>query len=154
MIAKNDPLAQEFFFVFSRLEFALKITGYLRPDATVPVIDWTRFATAVEHVFSHPPSRDFAKAVQYLSTQPPRKQIVREGRITWSDGTPPTNDPPNSILLYVRRVRNNLFHGGKFKQHRLEYQARTPELLHHSLIVITTCIDATPDVHDAFFHAD
>ena len=153
MIAKNDPLAQEFFFVFSRLEYALKITGCLCPDATVPVIDWTRFATSVEHVFSHPPTKDFAEAIQYLSTQPPRKQIVREGRVTWSDGTPRTDVLPELILLYVRRVRNNLFHGGKFRQHRLEYQERTPELLHHCLIVINTCLAVDSDVHDAF-HVD
>ena len=153
MIEKNHPLVQEFFFVFSRFEYALKITDYLRRNSTEPLIDWRRFATSVEHVFSDPPNRDFAKAIEYLTTHPPKKQILIQGRIAWTDGTPQTDFVADLILLYVRRVRNNLFHGGKFRQHRLEYQERTPELLHHSLVVIQTCLCAAPRVHEAY-HGD
>ena len=150
MLAKDDLLAQEFLFVFSRFEYALKITGHLLPNTREPRIDWRRFATSVERIFSDPPTKEFAQAIQYLSTQPPNKQIVRNRRIAWSDNPPQTDHNGDRILLYVRRVRNNLFHGGKFRQHRLGYQERTPELLGCSLTVIRTCLAAAPRVHEAY----
>ena len=151
MIENNNPLAQEFFFVFSRLEYALKISGHLSDDSIEPVINWREFARSVEHVFSEPPTPDFAEAIEYLTTRPPRKQIVRKRQIAWSDSTPQTDILADLILIYVRRVRNNLFHGGKFRQHRLDYQERTPELLRRSLLVIDTCLDAAPDVYEAYY---
>lgn len=151
MIEMNHPLAQEFFFVFSRFEYALKMSDYLRRNPTEPRVDWRRFATSLEHIFSNPPTGEFAEAIEYLRTHPPKKQIVIEGRIAWSNGTPQTNFSADLILLYVRRVRNNLFHGGKFRQHRLDYQERTPELLRHSLIVVDACLGAAPDVFEAYY---
>lgn len=53
------------------------------------------------------------------------------------------------MLLYVRRVRNNLFHGGKFNGRRFAPE-RSELLLRHSLTIHRACIDASEDVHQAF----
>jgi len=63
--------------------------------------------------------------------------------------------PPHSIshtdlvLAYVRRVRNNLFHGGKFNGHWFEPQ-RSGELLTHSLCILRGAIDLHAEVSEPY----
>jgi hypothetical protein len=49
-------------------------------------------------------------------------------------------------LLLVRRVRNNLFHGGKFSDEVHSGRARNELLLRHSLAILHRCLDLSPSV--------
>ena len=53
------------------------------------------------------------------------------------------------VLRLVCRVRNNLFHGGKFNGHWFEPQ-RSDELLSHALVILAACVSNHEKVHDAY----
>lgn len=99
------------FAYFSRFEFALKEAGYLfagRSSRAQP--DWQRFARlpAVAAVFGRL-KRD--EQVLLLIETPPREQILQGGMMDWRD--PPPVADAEALVEAVKRVRNNLFHGGK-----------------------------------------
>jgi len=53
------------------------------------------------------------------------------------------------VLQYVRRVRNNLFHGGKFNGRWFEPE-RSAELLIHCLTILNACLEVSPEVGEAY----
>jgi len=55
------------------------------------------------------------EGIKYLLEHPPKKQAIIRGTLSWQDSQPDRNSPMlQNLLVLVRRVRNNLFHGGKF----------------------------------------
>lgn len=62
---------------------------------------------------------------------------------------PNTDLRSDLVLLYVRRIRNNLFHGGKFNGHWFEPK-RSEELLRHSLTILRGCLAASKEVRGTF----
>jgi len=44
----------------------------------------------------------------------PKKQVYSNKALQWNDVAQEAENENDLILLYVRRLRNNLFHGGKF----------------------------------------
>ena len=44
------------------------------------------------------------------------------------------------IIRYIRRVRNNLFHGGKFSTLPVSDRRRNAELMQYSLVVLRECL--------------
>lgn len=84
----------------------------------------------------------------YILDHPPKKQIIADGVLTWSVSAPDTDLRSDRVLIYVRRVRNNLFHGGKFNGRWFEPE-RSELLLRHSLTILRTCLDASADVRQA-----
>ena len=44
------------------------------------------------------------------------------------------------LLLMVRTVRNNLFHGGKFPLIPVSEPSRDSTLLHHSITILAACL--------------
>jgi len=103
----DEGLVLRFFAAFSRFEYALKaVNGAADPN-------WVAFAKAVEEQFAALRMQDeqLREAVDALLVKPPRKQTSSQ---EWD--TPAPQGAPASalnLLLLVRRVRNNLFHGGK-----------------------------------------
>ncbi len=150
-----DEIAHRMFREFSRMEYGLKAVGHLkRKGRDGPAeADWDSFAHAIDRAFGQRLSAnpDLQSAVEYIRTHPPKKQIVRDGVLGWS-GIPPTSDSETGILLkYVGRVRNNLFHGGKFNGHWIDPE-RSEQLLLRCLVVLNACLLASPDVREAYEH--
>ncbi len=145
----NLQIASDFFFKFARLEYALKAAGYHneRGDAKV---DWEKVAKKLEDVFHDPAPSDFAEAVRYYINHPPKKQMIIDGRLSWQEVDPNTNLPSDKILLYVRRVRNNLFHGGKFRGQYFGDPERSEILIEYALKILDKCLLAMPDVKEAY----
>ena len=75
--------------------------------------NWDKYANSIKDKF-HPENPEVKNAIRYLRKKPPQKQIVRNNELCWENSTPDLDDL-NNLFLYIRRVRNNLFHGGKFK---------------------------------------
>ncbi|TIO48901.1 MAG: hypothetical protein E5X80_26110 [Mesorhizobium sp.] len=100
-------------------------------------------------LFNSPGDPDLKAAVDFILERPPRKQIIANGVLTWSDSVPDTDLLSDRLLIYVRRVRNNLFHGGKFNGHWFEPE-RSELLLRHSLVILRACINASNDLGEAF----
>jgi hypothetical protein len=144
-----DALAADLFRYFSRFEYALKATRYLTRDNGDATPDWDGFAVRVEERVSRVDDAEYRAAADYILTHPPKKQVVRDGALDWDDAAPGELPPNQLALLYVRRVRNNLFHGGKFNG-RWFAPERSGELLRSSLVILRTSLEAEPNVHQAF----
>ena len=147
-----DRLAATMFRVFARFEYALKAAGFHKGEGDAKP-DWRRFAEVEEVVrlFEKPQDQELAEAIKYMNEHPPKKQVIENGVLTWSGRPPCASCRAELILLYVCRVRNNLFHGGKFSSNGWDTPERTSMLLEHSLTILRTCLDASPKVNEAYW---
>ena len=154
-MADNDDMAElacELFKTFAQFEYCLKVTGYCVADrAGNAKPNWEAFAKALP--FSLKESEDPAvkAAVSYIFEAPPRKQVFEGGVLQWREAAPQTDNENDLILQYVRRVRNNLFHGGKFNGHFFDPE-RSRELLKHAISILTACILQSPKMLEAYEH--
>lgn len=147
-----DPqLACEFLGVFARCEFALKTAGFAHGDANGVCPNWDLFAQTIDAQFYPAQSADFNRAVDYLLNQPPRKQVLINNHLEWRDAAPDAKlTRAERVLLMVRRVRNNLFHGGKFLVSEGRGNDRDELLVKHSLTVLRACIPLDRQVAAAY----
>jgi hypothetical protein len=145
-----DPgLACEFLAVFARFEFALKASGYANGyDAKAA---WDRYSRAIDGRFARLDGPELAAAAEYLLSDPSRKQVVRSGELTWESTALGGAPRAQRVLLMVRRVRNNLSHGGKFPAGGTRGDpGRDQALVQHSLVVLRACLPLDPSVEAAF----
>ncbi|MEW6325604.1 MAG: hypothetical protein AB1515_09495, partial [Nitrospirota bacterium] len=117
-VTVNRELLLEFFLTFARFEFALKQAGFLkqssreRPDAKP---DWDSFAQELRGVFQSSGNPQLLQACDHLLLNPPWREVVINGATGWDSSAEDDQlSEVEQLLRYVRRVRNNLFHGGKF----------------------------------------
>jgi len=106
-----------FFLLFARFEYALKQAGFLKKKRRAEP-NWHSFSDGINVYL---PSRknnynEFRNAIDYLNSCPPKIQIVKERNRTkvldWECSKPQGNEA-RVLTEYIKRVRNNLFHGGK-----------------------------------------
>lgn len=143
-----DQLAGNLFHAFSRTEYALKAAGYNNGDGAAEA-NWRKFALEVDGLIANPTTKDLREAIDFFFNAPPKKQVIVGGVIQWEISEPTTNSQADKLLIYVRRVRNNLFHGGKFNGHWFEPERSEP-LLRHSLTILTACVESVPAVREAY----
>lgn len=133
-------LTLEFLATFARFEFALKKAGYAQGDDTKVLPDWDSFA------------RDVAKldaavlapvlhACRYLQEHPPKKQILQNGSLQWVARQGTSGSAIGDVLLSVRTVRNNLFHGGKFPDGMITDPVRNEQLIQDCLAALQGLLD-------------
>jgi hypothetical protein len=137
------PLAVEFFARFSRFEFALKETGFLRPTEAAQA-DWNEFAKLPEIVALYD-NLAVDKAARYLIDHPPQKQVRHGQTLAWADEQRPISDM-KLVCEMVRRVRNNLFHGGK----KNDGNERDERLLRACIAVLDAMLLARHEVCQLF----
>lgn len=105
-----QQLVYDFFLQFSRLEFALKESGYVKAgsrDSAEP--DWRTF------IERHSDSYTLDAVEKELMANPPLKQVYRDHKIIWMDfDFPHDSTELNNLVFALKTMRNNLFHGGKF----------------------------------------
>jgi hypothetical protein len=104
------PLAFEFFYWFSRFEFALKYNRILKSDTVGRRAEpgWTKFIRTFETGYK------ISSAGQKLVDANPRRQLVGEHDLEFVDliFDQGATDLERVVRL-AQTVRNNLFHGGK-----------------------------------------
>ncbi len=147
------PTVQRFIIDFSRFEYALKRAGYVQPRGSSidAQVDWPKFdrrnANAFRHEVEEASNDRLAKAVHFLTSDPPMKLVVLEDggikKLYWKMAVP-QGSILDKLLVFVRRVRNNLFHGEK-PETLLGGSKRGLQLIESSLEIISVCIslDAT-----------
>lgn len=143
-----DQLASTFFRTFARAEYALKASGFNNGEGAAEA-NWRKFALEVEELIAHPQDQSLEAAIGFYFDAPPKKQVIREGVITWEVSPPKTNSRADALLVYVRRVRNNLFHGGKFNGRWFEPERSEP-LLRHGLVILSACMESVGAVREAY----
>lgn len=147
----SPELLLEFLRAFSRFEFALKATGFAQGDERGVEPAWDRFARAISPRVEATQDPEFIAAVEYLVAQPPKKQILDGGRLSWRNVPPDAGlSRAEKALLMVRRVRNNLFHGGKYLSDETADTTRDRRLVESSLTVLRECVRIVPEVQDAY----
>lgn len=144
-----DLFAFEFFREFARCEYCLKAVGLREPNRKDPTADWGAFAAQVQQAFNVPQSKELVEAIDYYLAHPPKKQVLNAGRLDWSCTLPDHKSRTELILRLVVRVRNNLFHGGKFNGHWFEPQ-RSEELLRLGLRILQAAVAAHAEVEAAY----
>ncbi|MFI5300069.1 MAG: hypothetical protein ACHREM_18435 [Polyangiales bacterium] len=144
-----------FFAAFSRFEYALKSVGLrMAPrntsDAAEP--DWDRFASTISADFKARLNADesLRTAVDELVKEPPKKQLHD---LSWVD-VPPQGDAcgAHNVILIARRVRNNLFHGGKAERQTSDV-VRDNQLVEYTLVVLDRALACHDGVRTRFVEA-
>jgi hypothetical protein len=96
---------------FARFEYALKEIGYGKSGKNGEVdVAWDSFANEGLGGAFLEKIRGSAVAPTILA-KPPSKQVLQGTSLSWEKGTPPAS--VQELIGAVRRVRNNLVHGGK-----------------------------------------
>jgi hypothetical protein len=143
-----DDLAHKVFATFARCEYALKAAGFHKGDG-IAEPNWQAFARSLSTIFDNPPAADLKEAVEYICHHPPKRQMIKDGNLVWDEAAPTTNLQSDLVLTYVKRVRNNLFHGGKFNGRWFQPE-RNKLLLTHCLTILHACLNASDEVKEAY----
>jgi hypothetical protein len=103
-------LAFDFFYWFSRFEFALKAAPYLEDDkvGARAMPGWEKFFADWQDRYTLTP------AGQKLIDAKPQRQVVGQNGLDFAEVR--FDDKPSDLVKVIRlakTVRNNLFHGGK-----------------------------------------
>ena len=146
---REKELVQDFFSAFAASEYELKVHGFIRRGSEDAQADWDRYASTIHQRFNIRRA-PIAKAWKTLTANPPRKQVVRAGRLAWK----PTEKPARASdaewgLLLVRRVRNNLFHGAKFILGPGDQFVRDRELVEAALVILNFALQLMPRERNA-----
>ena len=148
LIANLPKETVAFFAVFSRFECALKRSGYLQKKKGADA-HWDKFAKGLGKPFLDE-VRSRGDSCE-LIRRPPKRQINNNGQLAWQTTTQITD--VNGLFLAVRRVRNNLFHGGKYPQGQLDDTSRNEKLLLQAKSVLERALEKSPEVK-RFFDKD
>ncbi len=144
-------LAYEFIGTFARCEYALKGSNFVKGGAASVEADWDAFSTEIDERFQRVSDQAFKEAVAYLLAEPPRKQVLSAGRVEWKDVPPDRNLPKaQQVLLMIRRIRNNLFHGAKVWSPEYNNRERDIKLVQAALVVLKQCISIDQQVKTAY----
>jgi hypothetical protein len=153
-IIVSKDLLLNFFICFAKFEFALKISGFAKGDQSQVRPDWDGYAKSIKDIFDEKKSSILVEAVNYFRLNPPWKQVIINGSVAWNSTASNNNKSEiEKTLILIRRVRNNLFHGGKFSNEAFEDTERTTHLLEKSLIILEECLNLSPNVMQHFNEA-
>lgn len=132
----SKSLACEFFAVFSRFEFTLKESGFIRQNQQRAEPAWWSFAESVSGYLCLEQNSELCDAVEYLTTEIPQVQISKG---EWSPIPLHGKNQIEKSIDSITRVRNNLFHGGKHTPH--SPPGRDEKLVRASLAVLYACLE-------------
>ncbi|ODT17898.1 MAG: hypothetical protein ABS35_24825 [Kaistia sp. SCN 65-12] len=147
--------ALEFLIVFSRFEYALKERHFVHKAPPVPrdlQVNYSDYAQSIRDPFAqaYEANAKLKEAADYLCFHPPRRQIWDGTKPDWAP--PEANAKPSShqMLVFIFRVRNNLFHGGKGWLPPEGNAERDKTLMAHSLTIIDAILEIDSDLKQAF----
>lgn len=148
-IPNGESIIFDFFVTFSRFECALKNTNrFLHPNQAQAL--WDRFSDVISSYFNPNSSPELRSAVDYILNEPPRKQIVNGGRLEWQESIVNGNlSLTRKLVVYIRRVRNNLLHGGKFNGN-FNPDSRNFQLIINSTIILDNWVDLDAEIRANF----
>jgi len=147
----TPELALEFLAVFSRLEYALKVTEFRKTGDGEAKADWSKFSLEVGVVFDPHKNEELSNAFAYITTEPLRFLGVKNGVLGWYDFSVPNNcSPIDKAILIIKQVRHNLFHGGKYAHDNKASADRDSKLLTSALLVLKEMKQVIPEVQMAY----
>ena len=146
-------LACEFLAVFSRMEYALKSTTYAVGNHKKVDPAWDAFANDINNEFLAIARDDVVEARDFLLVHPPRKQVLQGQKIAFVDQIIDLHQArTQQVLLMVRTIRNNLFHGGKYSPEGEQEAGRNHLLVRYGLCILLACSTLDANVKSSFEH--
>lgn len=148
-----QDLAIEFMATFSRLEYALKAAGYAIGHRNMVEAHWDKFANQIDDQFEQIETEKLIKAKSLLLDRPPRKQVFSQSdlRVMFREQNVDIKQrKTQQLLVFVRTVRNNLFHGGKYLPTGEQENGRNEDLVKASLQVLQACIALDERVRERY----
>lgn len=148
MPADLDATAFKLFKLFAQCEYALKAMGYLRAGRNdAAEADWDRFAGAHGGLLLVSQEPSVITARDFLFNAPPKRQVVVNGSVDWAPVD--ANDRSvHALFGHIRRVRNNLYHGGKFNGRWLQPERSLP-LMESALVLLEALRQGIPELSRA-----
>ena len=89
-------------------------------------------------------------SLTYFRDNPTKKQENDDGILRYVETTYSIQSFVWAIKM-IKRVRNNFFHGGKYRDLVVEDSLRNSTLLYHSLLVLNECLYLDNEVAGHFF---
>ena len=150
-IRKSEDRAQAivFFLFFSRLEYALKRMGFAGESGEARA-DWQKYAQEHPDLLGKTKDERLKQAVAHLKESPPKKQIVSNGHLDWADDHFTGIFDLTRVLTLICRIRNNLFHGGKFTCGEELDISRDRKLLDAGLTIMQALLDQDNQLRHLF----
>ena len=148
----NDVLILKFLKVFSRAEYALKMSNKFCHNNKAEA-NWDLFGNKINNDFLNINDCCLSRAKEYLWNKPPKKQKINNSNLIFSDFVIDSNaKKTQQLLLMVRTVRNNLFHGGKHTLENAEVNntERNQKLIESSIVIIKACMKLNDDVSEYY----
>lgn len=140
--ATTTTFAFEFFYWFSRFEFALKENGFLKSKEIGSKAEpgWDEFVREFCGQYEPLPEAQFL-----LGNAPSRQIIADGGSLTWSAvGLSDCRSNLAKVVRLLKTVRNNLFHGGKHGADSWDDINRTHDLLKNGKLVLDQLSELGP----------
>ncbi|MCD8498098.1 MAG: hypothetical protein LRZ85_08510 [Alphaproteobacteria bacterium] len=144
-----NKAAQDYFLFISKLEYALKNSGFVtigRKDSAMP--DWEKF---IIHVHKELRVDTVDADIRHFLDSPPKKQLYKDGNIYWSSPEKIKDSDTREMLQACLSVRNNLFHGGK---HGDGNSGRNEILIRAATKILHNAVEACPLVKQWFDMAE
>ncbi len=151
-------LGMRFFHIFSMFEYSMKACGFyeLNGNGFVTGANWGKFVKTNKELFDieRDENSKILPSINYLLQSPPKQQALNEEKeLIWRNNEHDQEPDRNKVSLYIRRVRNNLFHGGKFKGNYFSSPERSRDLIKHSSRILEHLIESNADMRAAYMGA-
>jgi hypothetical protein len=137
----HRELVCQFLLVFSRFEAALKRAGFARQNGERLTVEWRRFARESGQGIDLP-----VEDLGVLVLAPPARQQIMDNQLSFVPEDRPAELTAEWVLEMVYRVRNNLFHGGKWPAD----PERDGALLQSCLVALAFFVDLDQRVRHAY----
>jgi len=141
----------KFFVTFSRLEYALKANGFFYECGGNVYPDWKEFAKKIKDELDTSSDTSLQEAIKFILENRPKKQVVRSGKLDWKDIPENQGSKIENLFGYIRRIRNNLFHGEKFTKKLPEKFDRDLSLVKNALLILRKTVEFDKGISEAFW---
>jgi len=141
----------KFFVTFSRLEYALKANGFFYEYRGDVHPDWKKFARKIKDELDTSSDTSLQEAIKFILENPPKKQVVKSGKLDWENIPESQGSEIENLFGYIRRIRNNLFHGEKFTKKLPEKFDRDLSLVKNALLILRKTVEFDEDISRAFW---
>lgn len=136
----------EFFYWFSRFEFALKENNFLKDKnvGSKAEPNWEEFREMFKNRYIAS-----TEANRLIQLHPKRQFVAQAGELEWkSVGIDHCNNDLCRIVTMLNTIRNNLFHGGKHGDIDVDSKKRNIELLTVGIVLLRQLAELSGIEHD------
>ena len=154
LVADRD-LVLRFFAVFSRFEYSLKRSGFLKTGEKAEP-NWDTYANGLLGYFAGVQDEAFRDALAFLVKEPPKTQVIKGSDLDWKATVRGDGEcHERFVLRLISTIRNNLFHGGKYPRPLgpMDDVARNRRLLEVGITILMQCLELSAEVRHRFEEA-